>query len=332
MTESQGVDATRESAAAYDVHDLACDVLDGLTRPFKELSSRFLYDERGAELFELILDLPEYYQGRTETALLEEHACAIVQAVTPTELVDVGAGSGEKTRVLLNAAAQASGFTYIPVDMSPDMLETCANEAQSSFGELVVRPVQADFTDLIGAVSLPEAGARRLVVMLGGTIGNLLPGTRRRFWQDLRAIAGVDGALLVGIDLLKDPTVIEAAYDDAAGITAAFNKNLLQTLNDRLDADFDLDAFDHVVIFDDANSWIEMRLRARRRCRIRIEFLAWDLELSPGEEIRTEISAKYSRSSFEREVGWAGLCVTEWLVDTSERFALPLLTVNSHCS
>lgn len=318
-------DAAHEGAA-YDVHDLAYDVMDGLTRPFKELSSRFLYDERGAELFEQILDLPEYYQGRTETALLEAHAQSVVETLAPTELVDVGAGSGGKTKLLLEAAAATSDFTYIPVDMSVDMLETCARTARDGLPDLTVAPVQADFSDLVDAVSLPGVGARRLVVMFGGTIGNLLPGARRRFWHELRTVAGVDGGLLVGIDLINDPRVTEAAYDDAAGVTAEFNKNLLSTLNDRLGADFDLDAFDHVVVYDDANSWIEMRLRARRGCRVLIEFLDWEVEFAPGEEIRTEISAKYTRPSFEGEIGWAGLSIAKWFVDPDDRFALPLLT------
>jgi L-histidine N-alpha-methyltransferase len=310
----------------YDVLELAYDVMDGLTRPFKELSSRFLYDERGAELFEQILELPEYYQGRTEMSLLERHAQSIIRATAPTEVVDVGAGSGAKTKLLLQEWDDPAGLTYIPVDMSTDMLDICAGMAAESLPGLAVEPVQSDFSKLLDTLGVPPHDTKRLVVMLGGTIGNLLPGARRRFWRELGAIAGGGGALLVGIDLAKDPRASEAAYDDAAGVTAEFNKNLLQTLNIRLGADFDLGAFDHVVVYDDANSWVEMRLRARRRCKVRVELLDWEVEFYPGEEIRTEVSAKYMRASFEHEIGWAGLGVKDWLADAEERFALVVLT------
>jgi L-histidine N-alpha-methyltransferase len=317
--------AAPPTEVGYNVEELAYDVMDGLTRPFKELSSRFLYDERGAELFEQILKLPEYYQGRTELSLLKRHAQSIIRTAGPTEVVDVGAGSGVKTKLLLQAGGDPAGLTYIPVDMSADMLDICARMVAGSLPGLAVKPIQSDFSDLLDILGAPPDDAKRLLVMLGGTIGNLLPGARRRFWRELRAIAGPDGALLIGIDLAKDPRASEAAYDDAAGVTAEFNKNLLQTVNTRLGADFDLGAFDHVVVYDDANGWIEMRLRARRRCRVRVELLDWEVEFSPGEEIRTEISAKYSRAGFEREIGWAGLGVKEWLPDAEERFALVVL-------
>ena len=309
----------------YDVLELAYDVMDGLTRPFKELSSRFLYDERGAELFERILELPEYYQGRTELALLERHAQSVIDAIAPTEVIDVGAGSGAKTKVLLQAGDALPGLIYVPVDMSTDMLDTCVRMMAESLPGLLVQPAQSDFSNLLDTFGVPSKDVKRLIVILGGTIGNLLPGARRRFWRELGAIAGQDGALLIGIDLAKNPRTSEAAYDDAAGVTAEFNKNLLQTLNLRLGADFDLDAFDHVVVYDDDNGWIEMRLRARRRCRVDFERLDWGVKFSPGEEIRTEISAKYTRAGFEREVGWAGLGVKDWLADEDERFALAVL-------
>lgn len=315
-----------EEGESYDRYELAYEVLDGLTRPFKELPSRFLYDERGAELFDRILELPEYYQGRAEMEILREQGASIISFAEPDEIVDVGAGSGTKAKILLEAAGRTSGLSYFPVDHSAAMLRQCIQQLGRDLPSLSVVPVQADFVSLDGSVPPPTAETKRLVTMFGGTLGNLLPGSRLRFWRELAALAGPQGTLLLGIDLLKeDPRITEAAYDDAAGVTAAFNKNLLQVINDRLDADFDLAAFDHLVVFDDANGWIEMRLRARRRCRVHIGLLDRSMNFEPGEEIRTEVSAKYSQRDFEREANWSGMQVKKWFTDSASQFALPLL-------
>jgi L-histidine N-alpha-methyltransferase len=312
---------------SYDRYELAYDVLDGLTRPFKELSSRFLYDKRGAELFDRILGLPEYYQGRAEMEILRQQGTLIMSFAEPDELVDVGAGSGVKTKTLLEAAGRTSGLRYFPVDKSLAMLRQCIQQMERDLPDLAVAPVQADFDSFDGSVPAPTRETKRLVTMFGGTLGNLLPGSRLRFWRKLAALAGPRGTLLLGVDLLnEDPQVTEAAYDDAAGVTSAFNKNLLQVINDRLEADFDVAAFDHLVIFDDANGWIEMRLRARHRCRVQIGLLDRSVQFEPGEEIRTEVSAKYSQQDFEREASWAGMQVRKWLTDSASQFALPLLT------
>lgn len=323
---ADAVSQTLEGGEVYDRYELAYDVLDGLTRPFKELSSRFLYDERGSELFDRILELPEYYQGRAEMEILQQQGTSIMSIVKPDELVDIGTGSGSKTKILLQAAGRTSGLKYFPVDKSAAMLEQCIENMRGALPDLPVVPVQSDFDSLDGSIPSATTEIKRLVTMFGGTLGNLLPGSRLRFWRQLAALAGPSGHLLLGVDLLKeDPRVTEAAYDDAAGVTAAFNRNLLQVINDRLEADFDLAAFDHLVVFDDANSWIEMRLRARRRCKVHIGLLDRSVDFEPGEEIRTEVSAKYSRRDFEWEASWSGLQVERWFTDAASQFALPLL-------
>jgi len=324
--QAEAVSHASEEGESYDRYELAYEVLDGLTRPFKELPSRFLYDARGAELFDRILGLPEYYQGRAEMEILREEGVSIMSYAEPDEIVDIGAGSGVKTKILLEAAGRTSGLSYFPVDNSAPMLRQCIQQLRRDLPSLSVTPVQADFASLDGSVPPPAAEAKRLVTMFGGTLGNLLPGSRLRFWRELAALAGPKGTLLLGVDLLKeDPQVTESAYDDTAGVTAAFNKNLLQVINDRLDADFDLGAFDHLVVFDDANGWIEMRLRARRRCRVHIGLVDRAVDFEPGEEIRTEVSAKYSQRDFEREASWAGLRLEKWFTDAAAQFALPLL-------
>jgi L-histidine N-alpha-methyltransferase len=323
---AEAVGHASEKGESYDQYELAYDVLDGLTRPFKELPSHFFYDERGVELFDRILELPEYYQGRAEMEILRQQGASIISCAEPDEIVDIGAGSGAKAKILLEAAGQTSGLSYFPVDHSAAMLRQCMRQMGRDLPALSVVPVQANFTSLDGSVPPPAGETKRLVTMFGGTLGNLLPGSRLRLWTELATLAGPQGTLLLGVDLLKeDPRVTEAAYDDAAGVTAAFNKNLLQVINDRLDADFDLAAFDHLVVFDDANGWIEMRLRARRRCRVHIGLLDRSVDFAPGEEIRTEVSAKYSQRDFEREANWSGMHVKKWLTDAASQFALPFL-------
>ncbi len=312
-----------EPPGIYDALELGYDVMDGLTRPFKELSSRFLYDERGSSIFKEILELPEYYQGRTEVEILRREAARIIEQCAPQEVVDIGAGSGEKGSILLGAA-EISSLTYVPVDLSSEMLRVCEEQMRQAFPNLSIRPVEGDITRLTDV--LPAATEGRLIVMFGGTVGNLLLGTRRRFMREIAQALGPGGHVLLGIDLLKEPELIEAAYDDGDGVTAAFNLNLLAMLNSRLGANFDLGAFDHVIVFDEVKSWVEMRLRARRHCSVRFEALDWQVDFAPGEEIRTEVSAKFSKESFSDELRANGLVIAEWLTDDAERFALPLVT------
>jgi L-histidine Nalpha-methyltransferase len=240
---------------------LAEDVLDGLTRPFKELPPKHFYDAYGSELFERICELPEYYPTRTERAILEAQAAAIAEATGAAEVVELGAGYATKTRVLLDALRDAGTLArYVPVDVSETTVRACADELVDEYPGLSVHGLVGDFERHL--VHLPEAPGPRLIVFLGGTIGNFLPGARRRFLRDLRARMGPGDHLLLGTDLVKDPRVIEAAYDDGEGVTAEFNRNVLRVVNRELDADFDLEAFEHVAFFDPDHEWIEMRLRA----------------------------------------------------------------------
>ncbi len=305
---------------------LADDVLDGLTRPFKELAPKHFYDERGAELFDQICEQPEYYPTRAERSILVARSAEIVRRTGAGELVELGSGTAAKTRVLLAAMAGAGTLTrYVPVDVTEHMVQRTAGELVEEFPGLRVEGVVGDFEEHLGAVPAPEDGVPRIVALLGGTIGNFIPGSRRGF---LRAIAellrpGVDH-LLLGTDLVKDPAIIEAAYNDAAGVTAAFNRNILTVLNRELGANFDVEAFEHYAFFDREREWIEMRLRATRRMDVRIEALKLDVSFAAREEMRTEISAKFTRERLARDMAAAGLELREVLTDDDGLFALSL--------
>ena len=302
---------------------LADDVLDGLTRPFKELPPKHFYDARGAQLFDAICDLPEYYQTRTERAILHERAGDIAAATGAAELVELGSGTAAKTRVLLDALQQAGTLRrYIPLDVTESMVRDCAAELVREYPGLHVHGVIGDFERHLDGV--PEPEGPRIVAFLGGTIGNFPPGSRRRFLRQIARLLGPGDHLLMGTDLVKDPAVLEAAYDDAAGVTAEFNRNVLHVLNRELDADFDPDAFEHVALFDRRHEWIEMRLRARRGQSVTIRSLDLPVAFEPGEELRTEISAKFTRERLTGDLAAAGLELSDWLTDPDELFALSL--------
>jgi L-histidine N-alpha-methyltransferase len=309
--------------APTDERSLADDVLDGLTRPFKELPPKHFYDARGADLFDRICELPEYYPTRTERAILEDRAGDIVAATGATELVELGSGTAAKTRILLDAMQGAGQLDrYVPIDVTEAMVVACAEALVDEYPGLRVHGIVGDFERHLGRVPAPDGP--RIVAFLGGTIGNFPPGSRRRFLRGLRRLLGEDGHLLLGTDLVKDPGVLEAAYDDAQGLTAEFNLNVLRVINRELDANFDPDAFEHVAFFDHEREWIEMRLRARHRHTVRIAAL--DLEVSFGarEELRTEISAKFTVGRLERDLAAAGLELAEIYTDVDELFALSL--------
>ena len=307
-----------------DERSLADDVLDGLTRPFKELPPKHFYDARGAELFDRICELPEYYPTRAERAILEERSAEIVEATGAAELVELGSGTAAKTRLLLRAMAEAGTLRrYVPLDVTESMVIASADELVDEFPGLRVHGIVGDFERHLHHV--PEPDGPRIVAFLGGTIGNFTPGTRRRF---LRAIAkllrpGVDH-LLLGTDLVKDPAVLEAAYDDSAGVTAEFNRNVLRVINRELDADFDVEAFEHVAFFDREREWIEMRLRAERRMDVHVGRLGLDVSFAPREELRTEISAKFTTKRLGADLAASGLELREILTDPDELFVLSL--------
>jgi L-histidine N-alpha-methyltransferase len=307
---------------------LADDVLDGLTRPFKELPPKHFYDERGCELFDRICELPEYYPTRAERAILEAEAEAIVADTGAVELVELGSGSAAKTRVLLDAMASAGQLRrYVPLDVAESVVRASAEALVAEYPGLQVHGVVGDFERHLDRIPPPVDGEPRIVALLGGTIGNFPPGSRRRLLRKIGARLDRDGHLLLGTDLVKDAHVLEAAYDDAAGVTAEFNRNVLRVLNRELDADFPLDAFDHVAFFDRRHEWIEMRLRADRDCSVRIEALALEIALEAGEEIRTEISAKFTPERIAGDLAAAGMELVETLTDRDGLFALNLARI-----
>jgi L-histidine N-alpha-methyltransferase len=304
---------------------LAEDVLDGLTRPFKELPPKHFYDERGCELFDRITELPEYYPTRAERAILEQRAEAIVAATGAVELVELGSGTAAKTRLLLDAMAGAERLRrYVPLDVAESVVRASAEALVEEYPGLRVHGVIGDFERHLHRIPSPVPGEPRIVALLGGTIGNFPPGSRRRLLREIAALLGPDDRLLLGTDLVKDPAVLEAAYDDAAGVTAEFNRNVLHVVNRELDADFPLEDFEHVAFFDRRHEWIEMRLRARRPCAVRIAGLGLHVELRAGEEIRTEISAKFTPARVAEDFAAAGLELVGWHTDAQERFALSL--------
>jgi L-histidine N-alpha-methyltransferase len=302
---------------------LADDVLDGLTRPFKELPPKHFYDARGAELFDRICQLPEYYPTRVERAILADRAAELAAHTGAVELVELGSGTAEKTRVLLDALHAAGTLErYVPLDVTETMVRDCAVELIEEYPGLGVHGVVGDFERHLGGV--PPAVGPRMVVFLGGTIGNFTPGSRRRFLRQIARLLGPEDHLLMGTGLVTDAGVLEAAYDDAQGVTGEFNRNVLRVLNRELDADFDPDSFEHVAFFDRQHEWIEMRLRARHALTATVRALDLAVHFTAGEEMRTEISAKFTPDRVRGDLAAAGLELERWLSDPEELFALSL--------
>jgi L-histidine N-alpha-methyltransferase len=309
-----------------DERSLANDVLDGLTRPFKEIPPKHFYDARGSELFEQICELPEYYPTRTERDILLASAEEIVRSTGAGELVELGSGSAEKARILLEAMSNAGTLRrYVPVDVSESALEAAALELVDEFEELSVHGVIGDFERHLDRVPAPAAsGGPRVVALLGGTIGNFPPGTRRRLLREIGRLLTPRDRLLLGTDLVKDPSVLEAAYDDSQGVTAEFNRNVLHVINRELDADFAPDGFEHIAFYDRQREWVEMRLRARRPCSVLVAGIGLRVEFAAGEELRTEISAKFTRRRIEADLAAAGLALDGWYSDPDGLFAVSL--------
>ncbi|MBA2566977.1 MAG: L-histidine N(alpha)-methyltransferase [Thermoleophilaceae bacterium] len=298
------------------------DVSEGLRRPLKELPPKYFYDARGSELFDRITQLPAYYPTRCERALLNRHAPEIVRATAAEELVELGSGTASKTRALLYAMVGAGTLRrYVPFDVDETVVERSARELTELYPGLAVHGVVGDFERHLG--ELP-AGDRRLVAFLGGTLGNLHPVERAEFLARIRALLGTESRFLVGVGLVCERATMEAAYDDPEGVTAEFNRNVLRVLNAALGADFDPEAFDHVAFFDPEASWIEMRLRSRRTQRVSIPGAGIDVDLAAGEDIRTEVSAKFTEAGFERELATAGMRLESFMTDTGGRFGLAL--------
>jgi L-histidine N-alpha-methyltransferase len=307
-----------------DERVLANDVLDGLTRPFKELPPKHFYDTRGSELFERICELPEYYPTRTELAILRARAREIVKSTSVGELVELGSGAADKARLLLDEMARAGTIQrYVPFDVAESVVRDAAHQLVLDYEGLRIHGVIGDFQRHLDRIP-PANGVPRLVALLGGTIGNLPPGTRRGLLRDISALLGPCDRLLLGTDLVKDPEMIEAAYDDSEGLTAEFNRNVLHVVNRDLGADFVPESFEHVAFFDRRHEWVEMRLRASRPCSVLIADLGLRVEFAAGEELRTEISAKFTRARVEADLVSVGLELEHWYTDEQELFALSL--------
>jgi L-histidine N-alpha-methyltransferase len=301
---------------------IAEDVREGLRRELKELPPKYFYDARGSELFDRITELPEYYPTRCERAILNRHAPELVARTGAEELVELGSGSASKTRALLYAMAGSGALRrYVPVDVSEAVVERCAAELIELYPGLAVHGVIGDFERHL--CHLPES-ERRLIAFLGGTIGNLYPRERARFMGCIRDLLGPEDHLVLGVDLVKDQALLEAAYNDSDGVTAEFNLNVLRVLNRELDADFRIGAFEHVAFFDPDASWIEMRLRARGEQHVWIAGAELEVDFADGEEMRTEISTKFTRGGLERELRDAGMALDAFFTDPDELFGLVL--------
>ncbi|MEU0114299.1 L-histidine N(alpha)-methyltransferase [Streptomyces bobili] len=301
---------------------LRADVLQGLTATPKTLPPKWFYDAHGSELFERITELPEYYPTRAEREILVDRAGEIAAATRARTLVELGSGSSEKTRHLIDALTDLD--TYVPVDVSESALTGAGQALIAERPGLNVHALIADFT---APLTLADTPGPRLVAFLGGTIGNLLPEERAAFLGSVRALLSPGDALLLGTDLVKDEEVLVRAYDDAAGVTAAFDKNVLAVVNRELGADFDPGAFDHVALWDARNEWIEMRLRSRTAQTVKLPALDLAVDFAAGEELRTEVSAKFREEGVRAELSAAGLELSHWWTDREGRFALSLSTV-----
>ena len=317
----------------YRAASLRADALAGLTATPKSLPPMWFYDAQGSALFEKITELPEYYPTRAERSILSAAAAEIAALSRARVLVELGSGSSEKTRLLLSALRAAGSLqAYVPVDVSESALVGAEEALALEYPGLAVHAVVSDFEKYLGLEQAPGGGGAsgrdtagpRLVAFLGSTIGNMVPDERAAFLRRVRASLRPGDSFLLGTDLVKDVGVLVAAYDDSAGVTAAFNKNVLAVLNAELGADFDLDAFEHVAVWDAVNEWIEMRLRSTADQRVLVRDLDLDVRFAAGEEMRTEVSAKFRRAGVEAELAAAGLGLRAWWTDRAGRFGLSL--------
>jgi L-histidine N-alpha-methyltransferase len=317
---------------AIDVHldadaaaTMARDVRAGLCDFPKELAPKYFYDDRGSRLFGQITELPEYYPTRAERQILERRSAEILEAAgPPSTLIELGSGSAAKTRHLLSAMRDLGSLgTYVPVDISEEITHRTAAELVDEYPGLDVHGLVCDFEQHLERI--PHGTDRRMIAFLGGTIGNLYPRQRQAFLERIAALLGPHDHLLLGTDLIKDRERLEAAYDDGAGVTAEFNKNVLAVLNRELGADFDLDAFEHVARFDAEAERMDIRLRSLADQDVRVEGLdGLEVCFAAGEEMRTEISTKFTRERLESVYAGAGLELRGWFTDAAGDYALSL--------
>jgi L-histidine N-alpha-methyltransferase len=301
---------------------MADDVRRGLTARPRWLPPKYFYDEVGGQLFDRITELPEYYLTRAEASILRAIAGPLIGRLRPRDFVELGPGSCQKARVLLDALPRSVGVRYVAVDVGRDGLAQAVGKLADDYPAVQMHAVVGDFERHLAHV--PPPTGRRLVLFLGSTIGNLDPPARRGFLVELGRLLGADDRLLLGVDLVKDRRVLEAAYDDAAGVTREFNRNLLRHLNHALDGNFVLEAYRHHAVYDVEAARIEMHLIATAPQRVRLERIDLTLELEEGADIWTESSYKFTRESTESMLTEAGLSLEEWHTDAEHRFGLVL--------
>ena len=301
---------------------LRADVRAGLTAVPKTLPPKYFYDARGSELFDEITRLPEYYLTRAETSILQRHSADIAALSRCESLVELGSGTSAKTRLLLRALLDGGTLReFVPFDVDPAVLTEASDALAAEFPGLAIAPFVGDFEHDIGSI---PAGGRRTIAFIGSTIGNLEPGVRARFLAQVGAALRPGDTFLLGTDMVKDTGRLLRAYDDSAGVTAAFNRNVLVVVNRELDADFDVDEFRHVALWDAENEWIEMRLRAERAQQVTINDLDLVVSFAAGEEVRTEISAKFRLERIEAELATAGMRMVRFWTDRRGDFGLTL--------
>ncbi|HEY2053067.1 MAG TPA: L-histidine N(alpha)-methyltransferase [Solirubrobacterales bacterium] len=321
MTIAIDVHLPADQAAAMEQ-----DVRAGLAATPKELSPKYFYDERGSQLFEAITELEEYYPTRREREILEARSAEIVAAAgKPATLIELGSGSASKTRHLLDAMRDAGSLrTYVPVDISEAITRETAAALVVEYPGLDVHGLVCDFEAHLERTPTTSEAGPRLIAFLGGTIGNLYPDERAAFLSRIASLLDVDDHLLLGTDLVKDTARLELAYDDPAGVTAEFNKNVLCVLNRELDGDFDPDAFEHVAGFDTEHEWIDIGLRSLVDQDVHLAELDLTVHFDAGEIMRTEISTKFTRPRLEESYAGTGLKLADWFTDPAEDYALSL--------
>jgi L-histidine N-alpha-methyltransferase len=309
--------------AADSAYEALCrDVRDGLQSSPKSLPPKWFYDSVGSDLFDQITRLPEYYPTRAEAEILRAHAAEVASVTGADTLIELGSGTSEKTRILLDALQHSGALRrFVPFDVDASILSAAATAIQREYPDIEIAAVCGDFEE-----HLPEipGGGRRLFVFLGSTIGNLNRGPRAEFLAALAAVLRPGDSLLLGTDLVKDVGRLVRAYDDAAGVTAQFNRNVLAVINRELDADFDVDAFRHVASWNSEEERMEMWLRAERAQRVRIGALDLIVEFAAGEQLLTEVSCKFRTQAVAAELAQAGLRRTRWWTDDAGDFGLSL--------
>jgi L-histidine N-alpha-methyltransferase len=319
-----------EPAGPYRLHNflrdnftesIAADVRAGLTGDPKSLPSKYFYDARGSELFERICDLPEYYPTRTEMRLIADVAGHLAASLAGCDLVELGSGSARKIGLLLEALDRQTlaSVRYLPMDVSLSALREACQELNGRFPELEIQGLGADFTRQLDVI---PNGRPKALFLFGSTIGNLEEEAADAFYAELAGNMKPGDRFLIGLDMVKPKTVLEAAYNDSQGVTAEFNRNVIQVINRELDADFEPECFEHLAFYDSERAQVEMHLRAPRDLDARIDKLDLDLTLKEGETIRTEISRKFTREGYERRIERAGFRVRDWHSDARNYFCL----------